>query len=41
MGVAVQFGMPVVVSQPNHVYAERIGDLLKQLQESKATTLHG
>ena len=41
MSVAVQFGMPVVVSQPNHVYAERIGDLLKQLQESKATALHG
>lgn len=41
MSVAVQFGMPVAVSQPNHAYAERISDLLKQLQESKATALHG
>ncbi len=41
MNVAVQFGLPIVVSQPNHAYAEHISDWVKQLQESKTPVLHG
>jgi len=37
MNVAVQFGIPLTISQPKHAYAERIADLVKQLQESKTS----
>jgi len=35
MNVAVQFGIPLTISQPKHAYAERIADLARQLQGSK------
>ena len=41
MSVAVQFGLPIVVSQPNHVYAYHISVLLKHLLDSKARALRG
>lgn len=41
MSVAVQFGLPIVLSQPNHMYAEHVGDLLKQLQNVKSPLLYG
>lgn len=36
MSVAIQYGAPIVLLQPNHLYAEHIVELIRQTQESRA-----
>lgn len=36
MSVAIQYGVPIVLAQPNHVYGEHIAELIRQVQENKA-----
>ncbi|MFO7631816.1 MAG: response regulator [Caldilinea sp.] len=40
MSVSVQYGMPIVLAQPNHVYGEHIADLVRQLQDAEAPAVH-
>jgi formylmethanofuran dehydrogenase subunit B len=39
MSVAVQFGVPLTLSQSKHVYSEHVTELVKQLEQSKASVL--
>ena len=39
MSVAVQFGVPLVLSQAKHVYSEHIAELVKQVEQSRASAL--
>lgn len=39
MSVAVQFGVPLTLSQSKHGYSEHVAELVKQLEQSKASAL--
>ena len=38
MSVAVQYGVPIVISHPTHVFTEQIGEIVEQLQRVRTST---
>jgi DNA-binding response OmpR family regulator len=40
MSIAIQYGSPIVLSQPNHIYSEHIAELVRQIQENKPAAQH-